>query len=191
MAQRSIFCYLALELLYYSCSCRHGCSFLRQCSCWPTFVATQDPPLQLQTGSWPQLALIHQQDSGEACFETHIPSVKHHAAICLCCLPIGAENAILKVHYCSIAGLHPDLVDQYWCFEMNEGLDAEATGAWSAQKVWWEHLCVDGRMHRQQLRVNDVVRQFERYSRISCRTCAAKGISAHFAKHQGCLIDRD
>ena len=91
----------------------------------------------------------------------------------------------------SVAGLHPDLVDRYWCFEMHEGLDTGATGACSNQKVWWEHLCVDRRMHRQQLRVNDVVRQFERYSRISCRICANKEVSAHFAKHHGRVVDRD
>ena len=91
----------------------------------------------------------------------------------------------------SIARLHPDLVDQYWCSELNEGLDAEATGAGSNEKVWWEHICVDGRMHRQQLRVYDVVRDFKRYSRLACRTCANKVTSAHFAKHYGRLIGRD
>ena len=90
----------------------------------------------------------------------------------------------------SIAGLHPDLIDKYWCFEMNKGLDPEAIGARSQQQVWWEHLCVDGRMHRQQLRIEYVVRQFKKYNRISCRSCANKDISAHHAKHRGRLIDR-
>ena len=91
----------------------------------------------------------------------------------------------------SIARLHPDLVDQYWCSEMNEGLNAEAIGARSRQKVWWEHLCLDGHMHRQQLEVYNVVRGFKRHSRMSCRTCAKRGMSAHNAEHRGRLIDRD
>ena len=91
----------------------------------------------------------------------------------------------------SIAGLHPDLVDKYWCFEMNEGLDAEAIGAGSGQRVWWVHLCVDGRMHRQQLRINNVVCQFKKSSRISCRICANKERSAPYPKRHSRLIDRD
>ena len=91
----------------------------------------------------------------------------------------------------SIARLHPDLVDQYWCSEMNEGLDAEAIGAGSHHKVWWEHICVDGHMHRQQLKVGNVVRQFKKLSRMTCRTCANRDTTAQYAKHRGQLIDRD
>ena len=90
----------------------------------------------------------------------------------------------------SIARLHPDLVDGYWCLEMNKGLDAEAIGAASHKAVWWEHLCVDGHMHRQQLQIYNVVCQFKKFSRIPCRTCANKETSAHFAKRHGRLIDR-
>ena len=90
----------------------------------------------------------------------------------------------------SIARLYPHLMN-YWCSPLNLGLKAEAIGAASHQEVWWEHLCVDGQMHRQQLRVNDIVRHYKRTGRISCRTCANKEISGHHAKHRGHAIDRD
>ena len=93
----------------------------------------------------------------------------------------------------SIARLHPDLVDGYWCFEINKGLDAEAIGAASDQRVWWVHLCVDGRIHRQQLRIYGVVRQFKKSGRLSCKACAGNSRSAAFAAHRNHpgLIGRD
>ena len=90
----------------------------------------------------------------------------------------------------AIAGLHPHLMD-YWCFPLNSEVDAEAIGAASHELVWWEHLCVDGRMHNQQLRIKDVVRRFRKLSRIPCKACANKEVSAQCAKHRGRLIDRD
>ena len=102
--------------------------------------------------------------------------------------PYHSGRAICRCN--SIAGLHPDLIDKYWCFEMNKGLDPEDIGARSQQKVWWEHLCVDGRMHRQQQRTDSVVRQFKKHSRIPYRCCANKDISGHHAKDRGRLIDR-
>ena len=74
---------------------------------------------------------------------------------------------------------------------MNEGLDAEAIGAGSRQRVWWKHLCVDGHMHRQQLRVDSVVRQFMELSRIPCSACAVNSISAAYGKRRDRLIGRD
>ena len=103
--------------------------------------------------------------------------------------PYHSGRAVCQCN--SIARLHPDLVDQHWCFELNEGLDAEALGPTSHQKVWWEHLCVDGHMHRQQLKIYNVVRQSKKLSRMPCRTCANRDILAHNTKHHGRLIHHD
>ena len=72
--------------------------------------------------------------------------------------PWHSGRAVCLCH--SIARLHPDLVDRYWCFELNEGLDTEAIGVASRLKVWWEHLCVNGHMKRQQLTVGSVISRY-------------------------------
>ena len=88
----------------------------------------------------------------------------------------------------SVATLYPGLM-QYWCAALNSDVDPEATGALSTKVVWWEHVCVDGRMHRQQKRVYQVVRNFVKTGRFPCKACAGKEFAAIHAEKYGRLIN--
>ena len=82
---------------------------------------------------------------------------------------------------------------QHWCAALNSKLDPEAHAAFSKKVVWWEHVCVDGRMRREfeQKRVDHVVCQFEQTGRLLCKACAVKEYAALSAEKHGRLIDRD
>ena len=82
----------------------------------------------------------------------------------------------------SIAKLQPELM-QYWCSSLNGKLDPKATGVASNKRVWWEHLCVDGKLRRRQLRVDSVVRNLQKAGRFPCRDCAGQEMSALHAEH--------
>ena len=92
----------------------------------------------------------------------------------------------------SIAKLQPELM-QYWCSSLNAELDPKAIGLGSMKRMWWEHICVDGKLHRRHLMVNRVMRWFEKTGRCSCKDCAGNEKSVRYAKHhaQGRLVDRD
>ena len=90
----------------------------------------------------------------------------------------------------SIAKLQPELM-QYWCSSLNAELDPKAIGLESMKRAWWEHVCVDGELHRRHLRVHGVLRNFEKAGRFPCRDCAGKEMSALHAEHNahGRLFD--
>lgn len=83
----------------------------------------------------------------------------------------------------SLAQLHPARM-RHWCYDLNEGLDPEAIGAWSAKRVWFQHICVDGVLQVQQIRVYSVTNRFKKDEKIPCRTCARKKYSADMAERQ-------
>ena len=104
--------------------------------------------------------------------------------------PFCAGNAVCEC--LSIAKLQPELI-QYWCSSLNAELDPKAIGLESNKKVWWEHVCVDGILHRRQLEVHGVVRNFNMTGRFPCRYCACNERSALNAErmHVATLVDRD
>ena len=81
-----------------------------------------------------------------------------------------------------IAKLQPELM-QYWCSSLNAELEPKAIGLESNRNAWWEHVCVDGKMRRRQLRVDSVVRNLAQAGRVPCRDCAGKEMSALHAEH--------
>ena len=87
----------------------------------------------------------------------------------------------------SVANLCPDVMP-FWCYALNLRLDPEAVGAASRKEVWWQHVCVDGHMKQQKLRVTDVVGQFKDTGRLCCRACAASESSSRSAEHRARLI---
>lgn len=86
----------------------------------------------------------------------------------------------------SIAKLQPELM-QYWCSSLDAELDPKATGVGSHKRVWWEHVCVDGRLRRRQLKVYSVVQGFKTTGRFPCADCAGKVSSEMMAKNNGRL----
>ncbi len=77
----------------------------------------------------------------------------------------------------SIPKLQPELM-QFWCSSLNGKLDPTAIGLGSFKRAWWEHVCVDGKLHRRDLKVQTVARNFENIGRFPCRKCAGKELSA-------------
>ena len=92
----------------------------------------------------------------------------------------------------SIAKLQPELM-QYWCSSLNGKLDPKALGVGSTKRVWWEHVCVDGKLHRRHLAVNCALRNSKMTGRFPCRDCAGEKMSGLFTEHhaRGRLVDRD
>ena len=81
----------------------------------------------------------------------------------------------------SVAQLHPVLM-QHWCYTLNAGLDPEAIGASSSKKVWFQHICLDGVLKVQQMRLHHAVNRFRKTERVYCRTCAGERCSAKSAE---------
>ena len=92
----------------------------------------------------------------------------------------------------SIAKLQPELM-QCWCSSLNAELDPKAIGSESMKRVWWEHVCVDGKLLRQHLAIYGAVRNFQKTGRFPCKYCAGNEQSARSPKHhaRGRLVDRD
>ena len=90
----------------------------------------------------------------------------------------------------SIAKLQPVLM-QYWCSSLYAELDPKAVALGSFRRVWWEQVCVDGKLRRRHLTVNSVQRSFKRTGRFPCKYCAGNEQSVRYAKHNahGRLVD--
>ena len=123
----------------------------------------------------------------EAWVHRRCAKVKRHRSGC----PFCAGNAVCEC--LSIAKLQPELM-QYWCSSLNAELDPKAIGPGSSKRAWWEHVCVDGYLHRRYLLVNGVVSRFKKTGRFPCKYCAGYEQSVRYAKHRargGLVDDRD
>ena len=98
--------------------------------------------------------------------------------------PFCAGNTVCLCK--SVAKLYPDVMP-FWCYALNSKLDPEAVGAASQREVWWQHVCVDGHMEQQEVRVSQVVHQFKDIGRLICRACAASENSVRSAEDHGRL----
>ena len=111
----------------------------------------------------------------EALVKSRCAKVKRHQTGC----PFCSGRAVCEC--LSIGKLRPELM-QYWCSSLNAELDPKAIGLESHKRVWWEHVCVDGKLRRRQLRVYNIVHRFEKTGRFPCMDCAGKEMSALRAK---------
>ena len=149
----------------------------------------------LTCGSNEMLAWLCQENMGsrpegckcehawEAWVHNRCAKVKSRQAGC----PFCSGRAVCEC--LSIAKLQPELM-QYWCSSLNAELDPKAVGLGSMKRVWWEHVCVDGKLRRRHLQVHNVVRRFEKPGRFPCKDCAGKHYSEMMAKYHGRLIER-
>ena len=141
----------------------------------------------LTCGSRKRLVWLCQENKesrpeGCKCEHAWEASVRHRCAIVKhlqtgC--PFCSGNVVCEC--LSIPKLQPELM-QYWCSSLNGKLDPKAIGVASSKRVWWEHVCVDGKLHRQHLQVYGVVRNFNMTGRFPCKYCAGNERSALHAK---------